>query len=406
MSHLIGRGRTARETYPQSPAAGGGSGAGAPLSRQRFIDGGTVQGGLTGAAVAPFKTIAQFMAARGNSSVEDAQTNYVGWVTPFEPAGYVENVSFVPYASTELRAPAEGSINGVAIVGNVQWANIAGANTPGAAVVALHNIGIAPGGSFTVTDDVGAPPSSVVISSDGGAVQIPEFDSSTTVNLASVLFRAVGVGPVTAGSASDSAAVSFLNALVNGDVSAFSIGAENTLFGGLVSTIEVNDNASFTNCRFTVGSNPVLTAPNGAVFDGLSWNSFVEAGGTKAAGTVVLVIGGYDGAAVNGASPTAASTDLAINGIGATAGFTDGGNRYRIISSTPTLIRLLLSGGLPGDTMVIIKGTTAPNAIAVQTELGGGGFTSIVTLPASQLGFLVVRFTTAGWIFEQGGSLA
>src|SRR5258708_4345533 len=197
MSSVIGHGRYARWTYPQSPGAAGGGGAAiAPLSRQRFIDGDTMQLGLDGSVAEPFKTISGptgFMASRTNASTPDATANYVGWVMP-ALAGYVENVSFPPYVSTELRADSISLADGTFLTGNVTWTNIGPQpNAATVAIVAMHNMSVT--GNFTVTDDAGAPTSIVLFSGDeigGGTVEILGiFESSTTTKLQTVIFTNV-----------------------------------------------------------------------------------------------------------------------------------------------------------------------------------------------------------------------
>jgi hypothetical protein len=408
MSHVIGRGRYARETYPGRDA-GGGATAVVPLSRQRFIDGDTTQPG-PGAAAAPFATIAAFMTARGPVSVADATANFVGWVMP-TLLGYVADVSFPAYASTELRADSLTFIGGTstAITGNVTWNNVAGAFTAVAAILSMHNLSVS--GNFTVTDDASAPPSAIVFGSDESTVAASisgQFVSNTTQNLSSVsFFHAIIAGGIDTGTSSSSAGVVLDSCSCLGSISANALTALDSIIN--VSAISVNDNqnATFRGCEFQHGSTPALRVLSGARFDGASWQSFSEAQGTRVTGTIVLVVDGYSGAAVEGAALTAASTDVSLNGTGATAGFTgeNSGNHYSTTNGTPTTVNLKTGGGeLPGDTILITKTDLGANAIAVKNNTG----VTLATIPANSRGFVLAQFQTVpgDWVLAEGGSLA
>jgi hypothetical protein len=405
------------EAYPVGPGGGGGGvAATVPLSRQRFIDGDTTQAGLTGAAAAPFKTIAQFIASRGNPSVADATANYVGWLMP-ALNGYSENVSFPPYASTELRADSLSSsaASGTVLTGNLTWNNVAGAfAASGVAVVDVHNITVI--GSFTVTDDAGAPNSDVSFGSDevggGGAVLTGGFDSSTTTLLEQVEFtNSVIPSPINAGSASNSASVSLANSACE-NVTARSINASDTTFNASAITVNSAGSAIFSNCQFTAG--PALTCINGAHFDGPSWRSFVEAGGTRApagdAGTPVLVVGGYNGAPVEGADLTNANVVVSLNGAGTTtAGFagSNSGNHYSSSGiSAARAVTLLPEGARDGDTMLITKKDLAAFTLTINN--GGTSPGIIGVIPASNRGSVLAQFnaSTGDWVLAQCGSLA
>jgi hypothetical protein len=404
MGRILGRGRYIFGTYSETGSSGGPGAASVPLSRQRFIDGDTAQLGLNGSVADPFKTIAQFMASRTNASVDDATANYVGWLMP-ALTGYTESVAFPPYVSTELRADSISLIGGTVINGNLTWPNIAGANAASEALVSVHNIIV--GGDFTVTDDVNAPTSVVVFSGDevrnlnsllGGT-----FDSSTCTKLALVAFQGAGVGNINTGTTTTSAGVLLLESTCNGTIVALGITAIDSDIGASAITLEATTGvAQFVGCRFA--SAPVLTALNGALFDGTSWRSFMEAGGTRAAGTFVLVVGGYSAGSVEGAALTGASTNVSLNGTGATAGYTgeNSGNHYSSASDTPTTVVLKTGGGeLPGDTMLITRTTLGTGALAVQNNAAA----TIGTIPVNARGFVLAQFNGSDWVFAEGGSM-
>lgn len=404
--HIIGHGRYAREAYPQSPAAGGGA-AIVPLSRQKFIDGDTTQTGLNGSIASPFKTIAQFMASRGNVSAQDATAPYVGWLMP-TLNGYTEDVFFPPYASTELRGECFSGENGAGtfITGNVTLNNVAGAFAGEDPAVVMHNISMT--GTFTVTDDVGAPGSNVIFGGDevmrGNVFMFGGFVSNTTTNFGSATFSNAAVASIDCGSAVNSASALLLSSQV-GPVIARQVAAFETVFSG---NITVNDTARFTNCTFQPGTAPVVTAPNGSFFDGPSWQSFTEANGSRDVATFALVVGGYSGGAVQGAFLTAAASpiDVTLNGTNASVGFTgaQSGNFYSAAGLLgAVVVNLKLGGGeLLGDTLLISKPDLAAQTVTVQDSVGN----VIGVIPSGERGFVLARFNGGDWVFLEGGSLA
>jgi len=405
MSHIIGRGRYRGETYPSTGSSSGSPSGIVPLSRQKFIDGDTGQTGLNGSVAEPFKTIAEFMASRGDASTDDAASNYVGWVMP-TLVGYVEDVAFPPYVSTELRAASFSLTRGTTITGNVTWANVAGVNPADDAVVTTQNLRIS--GSFTVTDDAGAPDSFVFIDADGGVAEggsLGSFDSNGATHLVDALFSNVSVGEIDAGTSSSSAAVGVFDCVVSGDILARVLAASDSTINSSAITVEATSPATFIGCTFTAST--VLDCQLGAHFDGRSWTSFVENGGTRAAtgtGTPVLVFGGYSGAGVEGAALTGASTSVSLDGTGATAGWTgqNSGNHYSTSNGTPTTVTLKTGGGeLPGDTILITKTDLGANVLAVKNNAAA----TIGTIPTNSRGFVLARFDGSDWVFEEGGSL-
>jgi hypothetical protein len=381
------------------------------LSRQRFIDGGTTQTGLTGSVADPYATIAQFTAARGNASVADASSNFVGWLTP-ALNGYTEDVAFPAYASTELRADSVplNSGTGTFVTGNVTWVNIAGAfaAAPTASVV-MHNVGIT--GNFTVTDDVNAPTSSVIFGGDEmeqtSATIGGTFTSDTCTKLELVSFlNTVIAGGINAGTGSGtSPSVVISNSICAGPVTAGLLKARDTVFATDSITLSTPGVALFLGCQFQSEAT-LLTCFAGATFDGVSWANFVSVGATRSAGTIVLVLGGYNNGSVEGAALTGASTSVSLNGTGATAGFTgsDSGNHYTCNSATPTSVTLLTGGGeFPGDTIRITKRNLGANALAVIN--GGSGAGTVGTVPANARGSVLARFDGTNWVFVEGGSM-
>jgi len=415
--HLAGhrRGGRSPESYPQSPAVGILA-ALPPLSRQRFIDGDTTQTGLNGASSSPFKTIAQFMASRTNVSANDASANYVGWVTPSITGGYTENVAFPAYASTQLRADSQGFGPGTGITGNVTWANIAGAFAGSLAVSGLHNIGVI--GTITLTDDASAPSSLFIISADeigdSNIAVTGLVDATTTQKLANIAcLNTIFPNGITAGTGADNANVSIVNCILSGNtLSGRSIQSFDSIIS--VSAISARITAAFLDTLFGESSAPVLTLSNGTLpvlFDGVSWQSFSEAGGSRPGGdtgAAVIVIGGFDGGSVPGADLLGTgNTDVSLNGTGATVGYRGAfsGNHYSVDGQTGDGSATLKLGGgeKNGDTICITKRDFAAQKYDVKDNAGN----IIATIASGQQGFVVARFLTGpnDWVFDRGGSL-
>lgn len=407
MSRILGRGRYVWGTYPQGPGGGGGAGAASvPLSRQRFIDGDTAQTGLNGSAAEPFKTIEQFMTARDNTiSAADSAANFVGWLMP-ALAGYVEDVAFRARCSTELRAdsmslPGSGGVN---ITGNVSWANTSGTAAAPAANLGLHNVNVT--GSLTVTDNAEAPACLVSISGDeepgGASTLVGSIVANTTVNLSSIsLNNAQCTGVLNAGATANSAVVILAGGSIVGD----NLTAKSLLCDHAVIQADVTVNSAgfaiFVETQF--GGSCALTAATSS-FDANSWLSFLANGGTRVAGTTVLVTGGASAALVEGAALTAASTSVSLNGTGATAGFTgeNSGNHYSTSNGTPTTVTLKTGGGEKiGDTMLITKTDLGANVVAVKDNAGA----QIASIPTLAKGFVLARYNGTDWVFVEGGSM-
>lgn len=409
---LIGRGRYARETYPVSPGVGGAQAALVPLTRQRFIDGGTVQTGRDGSVARPYLTIAEFIASRTKASVGDSSANYVGWVTP-KIGGYAENVNFTPGAVTELRADSYTPQGSVTIDGNVTWANLTGTNDATVPTAILHNVGVS--GTFQVTDDPTVPSSTIVFGADeAGLASVPlagGFVSDTTTKLSQTTFYnaiVAGVG-INAGATTDRSAVALFYCVVAGEmITARSLVAIDSEIA--VPVITTDGDATFKSVSFSSGAAGVLTCGGTAFFDGPSWASFVEDGGTRGAGTIVLVDGGYNGAEVRGADlPTSGQTNVSLNGTGATVGYTgeNSGNHYTVTADLTdnAIVQLLTGGGeLAGDTILITRSTTV-GAFSL-TVLNNAGAV-IGAIPSTTQGFILAQIAAPGgdWVFAEGGSL-
>jgi hypothetical protein len=419
MSRGYGWGRYKTGVYPIGPGGGGGGVASTvPLSRQRFIDGDTTQAGLTGAAAAPFKTIAQFIASRTAADVADATANYVGWLMPSK-AGYAENVTLPPYVSTELRADSFSVTldAGVSIQGNVLWENTAGGQAASRANVSLHNISVT--GIIEYEDDENAPVSSITVSGDESSpdgVTIGGWGSNGNTKLSFAKFLNVTVaGTLTAGFTTDV----YLTGCAAQSVTAKSLFAVDTHFTGDIGgngTVNTDDahTATFVNCTFAAADYQ-LVCKGGAFFDGPSWNSYVSGctGGVDRFQTPVLVTGGFTAASVEGKDlPVGGNVNVSLNGNapGTTAGYTksDSGNHYSSSGLTgDRTVTLLTSGGeKDGDTLCITKKDLAAHTLSVLN--GGTTPGTIAVIASGKRGNVIARFvkSTGDWVLSECGEVA
>lgn len=375
------------------------AGASRPLSRYRFIDGGTPVVGGDGAIALPYATSAAFLAdVAASASIADASALFVGKVTPSE-AGYAETLVFPAYRQVELRADETPIQN----TGTITWPNVAGGGThvPSPyALMSLHNYGTS--GAITVTDDGGAP-SNVFITADNDFVSLySSFDSHTTTALATIYLNGVSFsGAVNLGTAATSAIAGINNSDITGLLTAQAVSAELCTLRSV--TVRAGQSAQFIACIFN--PTPVLTGGAGSIgrFDGPSWRSFLEAGGTLAGGIIALIIGGYSAGSVAGQTLTDANVTVSLNGAGASGGFTAGGNWYDLPAATLSANRsvtLLTGGALPGDTIRITRFDATAHTYTVLDDLSA----TLAVLPASQKGFVDAQFNGTHWVFIAGGA--
>jgi hypothetical protein len=391
---------------------GGGANADVPLSHFKWIDGSSTSNATPdGAIAAPFKTIGAFVTSLGAGSALENSINQVGIVTPKSAiAGYTENIVIPAYRNTELRALNFNQL----VTGNVTCANVAGggaiAPTSGTSSLLLHNLAFT--GNVTITDD-GTVLMSLVLSGDElpalGTVGNVDVSGCTACTLVAVDTMSV-LGNIASTANATGAAVQLGNGSVVGTIVARNVSALSASIQGniTVATTALGGFATFRGCTFggqtiTGGLGTVIT------FDGASYRSFQETQGVIAgAGVIVLVIGGYDAGSVEGANLTNADVSVSIDGAGATAGFTAGGNHYTLPSGTlgaAHVVTLLLGGQLKtGDTMLITRGDVsgAPSAFTYTVHNSIGGVLGV--LPVSQRGFVKARYSGAEWVMVECGA--
>jgi hypothetical protein len=404
--------------------AGGAGGGLVRLSREWFIDGGTGQTGNTGSIAEPFSTIAKWTTAMGApANTADANQPLVGYLTPSEN-GYTEATVYPAGRNVLLMFEPIDPVLGT-ITGNATWANTTVVNPPALAQIEERNILRV--GDFTVTDDGTAATGFVVLSSNnlaGGSGMTGTFDSSACTRFGGLILFNTSVFSLHLGSAATSGVIGAVGAAFQtGTVTAFSLAA---LGCSISSTaITLHNSATFTNCTFGIGVAPLLTTGTGTananIFDGPSWRSFLSSGGTRAAGVIVLVVGGFYAGPVYGAAlPTdngaggAATTLVSLNGNGATAGFTGSGSGNVYVQNGATqnnTVQVLTGGGESvDDTICITKTDLAAHTLTIKNNAN----TTIATLPSGGRGSVVlvkagataIGGVTNDWALSNCGSLA
>lgn len=192
--------------------------------------------------------------------------------------------------------------------------------------------------------------------------------------------------------------------------------------------------ATFLGCVVLGSITPA--ASSGFVFDAVSWRSWMEYTGTSGpqgaftAPTTVLVIGGFGGGYGASQSPDGDITDsnvpsgspptisLALNGSGATAPWTHGGNWYLVDSATDGLVINLLPGGAEqGDTLCITYYNTSNSSGSVVVQDASTGFLGPADAPSlvceiNNAGFIVAEwagptmdYPNGQWVLQEVGQL-
>jgi hypothetical protein len=402
--------------------AGSGSSGNAPLTRFRWIDGNTTvaPASQNGSESFPYKTPTIFLATLGApSSVDDANTMYVGDITPAASDVYGTETWIIPGSrNISLRSmretgpdttPQGDTFNSPTIT----WANTAaGANTPVGALLAFYNLNLLIS-TIRITDGVGSAPSTLVFAGDSG-------DYTGTLNVSGAS-NFVGLevqggfavfivtnplsGPtfglnVSGGGTWSSANLTCLSVTAT-DATVIDSGTLTTTGAQNYTNCTVqcagitagSGGISFKNCTFSRVT--VTDATGNITFDGDSWANFIAVGGTIAASTIVVVTGGFLQGVVPGntiSNPVGAALTLSITGSGASAGYTTGGNWYVVTSLNANTTITLADNTLPGTTICI----TRTDASAFSLTVADAGSGNLVTI-ASGLGDVILRYNGTNW---------
>lgn len=388
-----------------------------PLSRYRYIDGGTSTPAAqqNGASGTPFSTIGAFMTAIGvGVSAADSQATFLGKPTPCL-AGYTENVTFPSRRNVELRADSCGLPQGALVVtGNLVWANTAAAGGVApttAAGVLVHDILFT--GTATFTDD-GTVASVIAFTNDeitNGAGVTGAVTATGSTDIASInLINSSFASTLTSTATATGAVIQVFGGNITSAVVAKAVsGSPGASFGGNITVASSANGGSATFVGTTFPNATTLTggAATVATFDSASWFSFLRNGGVLSS-CIALVQGGYNGGPVVGAALSAANgingnVSVGLDGTGASAAFTSGGNWYTVPTATLTgnrTVTLLTGAGeKKGDTILITRVDATANTLTVANGGGGGG--NVAVLPISVKGSVLAEFDGTNWVLAE-----
>lgn len=367
----------------------GDGGAINPLSRMAFIDAGNA-GSQNGSIAEPFKTISAWTASipAGATAAENL-TPREGFVTP---QVYAENVNLPAYRSTTLCGATAQTVTGNLVLANTVLAG--GKNPPATMTVQIHNMSFT--GNLTVTDDATAPLTAITLSQDegesatiGGNVDV---SGATHVGLVELTHAAIGGAFV---STATGPLLDMTHAEIVGNITASAVLAHDSSFLGAAMALGAFD-STFKGCDFT-GVAVTGVAGTRLLLDGPSMASFAGSGSTAGVNVKILVDGGYAGCGYLGANLTNADVSVSLDGTGATAGFTQGGNHYILPAATlgaPHTLTLLTGGGERlGDVMRITRADATANAYTIHNNAGA----TIGTLVASVEAFFEARYNGVDW---------
>jgi hypothetical protein len=442
MPSIIGRGRYARETYPQFSAGAGGSGTIPPLSRVLYVDGGTQTPvpKQDGSIAAPYSTIGAALATIP-ASTTSAEDNNSMWTILVAPCfgGYTNEggtVTVPAYRNVticglpgQVVAGFEAQLKALVVNASLVWNNVA--NSPPGAVVpfesslTLSNITF---NDFTMTDDDSSFSflqflGNVVPTSSDFFVVNGNVDTTGASALQDIIMGGAGVGGTLNTNIHTGIEMSDAKCLAIGNLNmAASLNLENTDTGGI--GITTNFGIGIHHCG--IGTCPitstngdiivtdsvtlgpaVLTATSSGsavIFDGPSYLSFIEQGGTV--NGVTLVIGGFLGAPVPGAT---INDPAAPPGSGLHISLA-GGNYYRVkhTNIAVTEIDLDATNALPGDVIYIASQDPTGNLIIVVDSGTGNNVLSNsvdITSGLTARGFIAAQWTGTGWTFFSCGQI-
>lgn len=387
-----------------------------PLVRTKFIDGDTVtpSASANGSVGRPYASVSAFFTAIGNNaSVADANQMFLGLVSPATAAAYTENPTVPAYRNVTVECLSFGGTTLSNLqTGNWTWDNTAlagGVNAGTTSGFFLQNGTIT--GTFTYTDDAGAP----AVTTIGFVNAVPStslngnFTATGGTKLATfIAYNAAFGGNVVSTANATGASVLATNSSFSGTITAKNGNFTQCSFiGGVANVLTFNSGATpkFIDCNFSGGS--IVAGATGVItFDGQSWNSFLEAGGVITSGIVLVVGGSQQGLVRNATSLGNADVNISLNGTGASAGLTGGGNFYvesTALTGGHTVTVKTGGGELTGDTIDIVKTDTAAQTYTVKNNAA----TTLAICPVSSKCWFRVQFNTVvpnDWGLVGGGA--
>jgi len=377
-----------------------------PLARTRWIDSGTTTPATNanGSVALPYNSITNFINSLPvTPTLFDGTTWFAAIVSP---GTYTENVSLPAYRNLRIRA--EGYQQRV--TGALTWNNQTPAGPPGGeglVTVVLENLSFS--GNATITDNatqfgtlmIGQTDSPGVVSISGnvvatGAQQLNQIQVAGG-NLAGQIISTATVTGCTVNVSEQGQ--------VAGNITARAILCQNAILASQI--IQVSNTGSGAQFFLTVFQNPcslqVAAGSLFATFDGFSWASFQEIGGTLGPNVVVTIVGGYTQGVVNGANLTDANNTITLNGSGASPGFTGGGNLYTMPAATMSAARTItlgVGGAKKGDTLAIMRRDVTANTLTIQDDAA----TTLAVFPINLKSSGVFQFNGTHFVPTQVGS--
>jgi hypothetical protein len=173
--------------------------------------------------------------------------------------------------------------------------------------------------------------------------------------------------------------------------------------GSLAITVASGAPISVSRSAFSAVVTLDLSGGSIALFDAASWQSFVYAQGVQGTSTV-LVAGGSLAAQVPGAALGNANATLTLNGSGASPGYTQGGNIYRLppaTASAPRTFQVDTGGGEhTGDVLTLVFAPQGGNNCTVNDNTGAAVFTT----NGSNYGFVDLIFNGTNWVVQRASA--
>jgi len=202
------------------------------------------------------------------------------------------------------------------------------------------------------------------------------------------------------------ATVDLDNAVMGGNITCQVLVANRSALGAGTHTVKAGiASATYMQCTFT-GAVAIVAGATGVILmDGPSWRSFQEAGGAITSG-IVLIVGGSKAGIVQ-SPPTAAAgastsigdaaASVSLNGTGASAGFTGGGNLYeeKTTLTAGRIVTVKTGGGeATGDTIDIVRSGPSGALGAFTLTINNNAGNPQAVIAASQRGWVRVQFNT------------
>lgn len=377
----------------------------APLSRASWIDVGTSHPG-NGDIGTPYPSIGAWTTAIGVPTTSaDASTDILGLVTP---GNYSEEIVIPAYRNIELRGTHKWPDTDT-IIGDITWNNVAGGGAvapSGRAMLTIYNISLNEG-NVTITDD-GSVSSYLYIGRDIITKNTSDIFNLNATSASALVSVTISNTSLFAISVNSSTTLNMDNCVIASNVgSPTQFTATDCTFRPL--TIHAVF-PTFLGCTFG-GTSIVVPSGGQWVFDGPSWRSFREGGGTLTFSDLtngsIFVVGGYLGGEVVGTNyiDSASTTVVSLDGTGATTGYQNGGNHYTVPAATLAgdfrVLQLSTGSASDGDTIMVTRQDISGYRFLVKNHAG----TTILTMPGWRTNFGLFTYSSGlgDWVLTSSG---